>query len=92
MLKDHLKSQYLNISEADLMKRSMQFFKYQFISYFKDDSSMGSDKDSEEDKSICVGEWQDPNEDITSKDFEFHNEQMTEFWASLNEGNDKTRK
>ena len=29
------------------------------------------------------GEGQDPDEDITSEDFEFHDEQITEFWASL---------
>ena len=52
MLKDQIKSKYPNISKADLMKRYMQFFKDQFISFFKDDSSMGSVKDSEECKSI----------------------------------------
>ena len=45
---------------------------------------MGSAKDSEEGKSVCAGERQDPDEDITFEDFEFHDEQMTEFWASLN--------
>ena len=90
MLKDHIKSEYLNILEANLMKKFMQFFKDQFISSFKYDSSMGSTKDSEEGKSICVGEGKDLDEDITSE--EFHDEQMAEFWASLNEGNVKNRK
>ena len=92
MLKDQIKSEYPNISEADLMKKCMQFFKDQFISSFKDDSFMGSAKDSEEGKSIYAGEGQYPDEDITSEDFEFHDEQMAKFWVSLNEGKGKNRK
>ena len=56
MLKDQIKSEYPNISETNIMKNCMQFFKDQFISSFKDDSSMGSTKYSEEGKSICAGE------------------------------------
>ena len=92
MLKDQIKSEYPNISEADLMKKCMQFFKDQFISSFKDDSSMGSAKDSEEGKSICAGEGQDPDEDFSFEDFELHDEQMAEFWASLNERKSKNNK
>ena len=54
------------------MKQCMQNFKDQFISSFKDDSSMDSAKDSEEGKTICVGEGQNPDEDITFEDFEFY--------------------
>ena len=88
MLKDQIKSEYPNILEANLMKKCMQFFKDH--SSFKYDSSMGSTKDSEEGKSICVGEGKDLDEDITSE--EFHDEQMAEFWASLNEEKNKRNK
>ena len=56
MLKDQIKSECPNILKIYLMKKCMQFFKDQFISSFKDDSSMGSTKYSEEGKSICAGE------------------------------------
>ena len=52
---------------------------------------MGSAKYIEESKSIYAGEWQDPEEDINFKVFEFHDEQMAKFWTTLNEENDKNK-
>ena len=57
-----------------LWRNVSSFLKINLLVFFKDDSSMGSAKDSEDGKSICAGERQDLDEDITSKDFEFHNE------------------
>ena len=74
------------------MKNCIQLFQDPFISSFKYDSSMGSVKDSEDGKSICVGEGQDTDEDITSEDFEFHDKQIAKFWALLNERKSKNHK
>ncbi|GFZ21498.1 hypothetical protein Acr_29g0006600 [Actinidia rufa] len=62
-----IKSEHPNISEYDLMKKCMFFFKDQFSSNFcKDDSSMGSGSNKEEDTDECilVGESQDPDDDL----------------------------
>ena len=49
---------------------------------------MGSVKDSEE--GILAGECQDPNEDTVYKDMDAKQQQLADFWASLNE--DKRRR
>ena len=88
LLKDQIKSEHHNISEVDLMRRCMKYFKDQFQhSFGKDDSSMGSVKDSEDD--LLADESQDPDEDINSDNMD-EEQQLAEFWVSLNE--DKRRR
>lgn len=66
LLKEQIKSDNPNISEYELMKKCMFFFKDQFSSSFcKDDSSMGSGSAKEDaDESILAGESQDPDDDL----------------------------
>ncbi|XP_057486682.1 uncharacterized protein LOC130772810 isoform X2 [Actinidia eriantha] len=58
LLKNKIKSEYPNISEIDLMKKCMQYFKDQIMTTFfkndKDDISMSSSKDQE--GNILAGE------------------------------------
>ena len=88
MLKAQIKSEYLRISEIDLIIKCMNFFEDQFQSSFqsqsKEDTSMNSTKDGEEHDFIIAGEGQD-QEDINFEDLDIQEEQMTLFWASLNE-------
>ena len=81
MLKNQIKSEQPHITEADLMKKCMQFFEEQFTnSFVKDDSSMRSVKDmgfiKDSEESVLAGEGQNPKKDIISKEFKFHDEQM----------------
>ena len=70
------------------MVKCLRFFQDQFQSSFpsqsKDDSSMNSTKDSEENNSVIAVEGQDP-EDIKSENLDIQEEQMDIFCASLNE-------
>ena len=61
MLKVQIKSKYSGISEADLMIKCMNFFKDQFQSSFqsKDDSSINSAKDSDDNDYVIAGEGHD---------------------------------
>ena len=58
MLKAHIKLDCLGIFEQELMKKCMNFLKDQFNNSFsrKDDSSMNSNKDSEEGNSVIARE------------------------------------
>ena len=76
LLKDQIKSENPNISEYELMKKCMFFFKDQFSSNFcKDDSSMGSGSNKgDTDECILAGESQDPEDDLDDniEDQEYH--------------------
>ncbi|GFY82836.1 UDP-glucosyltransferase 74F2 [Actinidia rufa] len=94
-LEDKIKSDNPNISEYELMKKCMYFFKDQFSSSFcKDDSSMESGSAKEDaDESILAGEAQDPDDDLEDNDDledvenieakEYH--ELSTFWHSLKE-------
>ena len=86
LLKEQIKSVNPKISEYELMKKCMFFFKDQFSSnFYKDDSSMGSGsaKDDAE-EIILVRESQDPDDDLENiEDQEYH--ELTAFWHSLRE-------
>ena len=66
-MKNQIKSENPEISEYDLMKKCMFFFKDQFAQNFmKEDSSMGSggkEDDIESDKDILAGESQNPEDE-----------------------------
>ena len=87
LLKNQIKSEQPDISEYELMKKCMFFFKDQFSQNFiKEDSSMGSagkeDIDSEGD--ILAGESQDPDdEEFNHDDAEYA--ELSRFWNSVNE-------
>ncbi|GFS36096.1 hypothetical protein Acr_00g0043980 [Actinidia rufa] len=87
LLKDQIKSENPNISEYELMKKCMFFFKDQFSSNFcKDDSSMGSGSNKEDtEECILAGESQDPEDDLDENidDQEYH--ELASFWHSLRE-------
>ncbi|GFZ08015.1 hypothetical protein Acr_19g0009520 [Actinidia rufa] len=87
LLKDQIKSENPNISEYELMKKCMFFFKDQFSSNFcKDDSSMGSGSNKEDtEECILAGEYQDPEDDLDENidDQEYH--ELASFWHSLKE-------
>ena len=71
LLKYQIKSVNPNISEYDLMKQCMMFFKDQITqSFSKEDSSMESIKDDEE--SILVGEGQVDKEEEEEEEEDKH--------------------
>ena len=90
LLKNQTKSENSNISEYDLMKKCMFFFKDQFSQFFsKKDSSMRSWGKETDDEDILAGEFQDPNdEDCNIDDAEYA--ELARFWHSVHE--DKRRR
>ena len=87
LLKEQIKSTNPNISEYELMKKCMFFFKDQFSSNFcKDDSSMGSGSAKEDaDDSILAGKSQDPDDDLEENIEEQEYHELATFWHSFRE-------
>ena len=83
ILKGQIKRSFPDISESDLMSKCMEYFQTQFLSSLnKDDSSMGSIKDS--DNEVLAGEGQEMDDkEIFFDDMKAQEGQLAKFMASF---------